>query len=285
MSKIGRNDPCPCESGKKYKHCCINKEHPDMREDDLLRVSDYGSEAYAKAELDKFSRLFIETTADEKFEISKTGQGYIVKDKVPPENIMSARDYKTVELNDVQRQKLIKNNLQYEVLNIGTHNYFDGIAEGGYFIWERADGSTVSMGKINKLYIRQILGNYSLNVNLFPQRGEIKSVDEFLQTGLSIYTEMNILDFTSRDGKLFFEDSQIFAILSIVDKESLSIDEMSSAVLKEYNVSFDIVIGKPIFILKIQGQGLKISVINEKVIDVTKFKGANEDQTTRRTEI
>lgn len=24
-AKIGRNDPCPCGSGKKYKHCCINK--------------------------------------------------------------------------------------------------------------------------------------------------------------------------------------------------------------------------------------------------------------------
>ncbi len=23
--KIGRNDPCPCGSGKKYKHCCMNK--------------------------------------------------------------------------------------------------------------------------------------------------------------------------------------------------------------------------------------------------------------------
>lgn len=22
--KIGRNDPCPCGSGKKYKHCCFN---------------------------------------------------------------------------------------------------------------------------------------------------------------------------------------------------------------------------------------------------------------------
>ncbi|TXT20523.1 MAG: hypothetical protein FD134_2892, partial [Gallionellaceae bacterium] len=22
MSKPGRNDPCPCGSGKKYKHCC-----------------------------------------------------------------------------------------------------------------------------------------------------------------------------------------------------------------------------------------------------------------------
>lgn len=24
--KIGRNMPCPCGSGKKYKKCCINKE-------------------------------------------------------------------------------------------------------------------------------------------------------------------------------------------------------------------------------------------------------------------
>ena len=24
-AKIGRNDPCPCGSGKKYKHCCLNK--------------------------------------------------------------------------------------------------------------------------------------------------------------------------------------------------------------------------------------------------------------------
>ncbi len=26
VSKIGRNDPCPCGSGKKYKHCCLQKE-------------------------------------------------------------------------------------------------------------------------------------------------------------------------------------------------------------------------------------------------------------------
>jgi len=23
--KTGRNDPCPCGSGKKYKHCCLKK--------------------------------------------------------------------------------------------------------------------------------------------------------------------------------------------------------------------------------------------------------------------
>jgi preprotein translocase subunit SecA len=24
--KVGRNDPCPCGSGKKYKHCCMRKQ-------------------------------------------------------------------------------------------------------------------------------------------------------------------------------------------------------------------------------------------------------------------
>ena len=24
--KIGRNDPCPCGSGKKYKNCCMKKD-------------------------------------------------------------------------------------------------------------------------------------------------------------------------------------------------------------------------------------------------------------------
>jgi hypothetical protein len=26
MSKLGRNEPCPCGSGKKYKACCLGKE-------------------------------------------------------------------------------------------------------------------------------------------------------------------------------------------------------------------------------------------------------------------
>jgi uncharacterized protein YecA (UPF0149 family) len=25
MGDVGRNDPCPCGSGKKFKKCCINK--------------------------------------------------------------------------------------------------------------------------------------------------------------------------------------------------------------------------------------------------------------------
>ncbi|MCF7794597.1 MAG: SEC-C domain-containing protein [Candidatus Cloacimonetes bacterium] len=33
MAKIGRNDPCPCGSGKKYKHWCWNKKQKNLSED------------------------------------------------------------------------------------------------------------------------------------------------------------------------------------------------------------------------------------------------------------
>jgi len=32
MNKIGRNDPCPCGSGKKYKKCCIDKPILEIEE-------------------------------------------------------------------------------------------------------------------------------------------------------------------------------------------------------------------------------------------------------------
>ena len=28
--KIGRNDPCPCGSGRKYKHCCLPSHAPSI---------------------------------------------------------------------------------------------------------------------------------------------------------------------------------------------------------------------------------------------------------------
>lgn len=272
MSKIGRNAPCPCGSGRKYKLCCIGKDASEIyggANDDILKISNYGTNSYERAELDKFSRFFIETTVGEKFEVRKIADGYMVKDIIPPVNSMLVKDYRTIDLNDIQKQKLLKHNPNYEQMNIGSVNCFDGIIEDGHFGWEQADGISSSRGKINKLFIKQTLGNYILNINLFPPKDEYKSIDKFLETGFLIYTQASKLDFTGRDGKLFFEGNQVFAVLSIYDKDSLSIDEMFSQTPTEYNVCYDILIGKPLFVLKIQDDGLKISVINEKVIEIT----------------
>jgi integrase len=43
--KVGRNKPCPCGSGKKYKACCINKKFDWVEEDgDVYRSVPLSSE-------------------------------------------------------------------------------------------------------------------------------------------------------------------------------------------------------------------------------------------------
>jgi tetratricopeptide (TPR) repeat protein len=32
MAKVGRNEPCPCGSGKKYKRCCLAKQTRSLEE-------------------------------------------------------------------------------------------------------------------------------------------------------------------------------------------------------------------------------------------------------------
>ena len=41
MGKIGRNDPCPCGSGKKYKKCCLRKEEEERRKKALKQDADW----------------------------------------------------------------------------------------------------------------------------------------------------------------------------------------------------------------------------------------------------
>lgn len=36
--KIGRNDPCPCGSGRKYKQCCLQREQGMSTRSRLLAV-------------------------------------------------------------------------------------------------------------------------------------------------------------------------------------------------------------------------------------------------------
>lgn len=42
MLKIGRNDPCPCGSGKKYKNCCLNRGSFSVTERIKVSVKEHG---------------------------------------------------------------------------------------------------------------------------------------------------------------------------------------------------------------------------------------------------
>jgi len=69
--KTGRNDPCPCGSGKKHKKCCANRSAPsilqNMKEDnhDLIDNQSIGSIAEAQAVLDQYQQQKNEDPVDD----------------------------------------------------------------------------------------------------------------------------------------------------------------------------------------------------------------------------
>ncbi|MEA2014767.1 MAG: SEC-C domain-containing protein [Thermodesulfobacteriota bacterium] len=66
MAKMGRNELCPCGSGKKYKHCCMDKDGLSRRQGMMQDVFDEVREAMADRNFDSideanaFLRTFME---------------------------------------------------------------------------------------------------------------------------------------------------------------------------------------------------------------------------------
>ena len=50
--KVGRNDPCPCGSGLKFKKCCLGKEQNDARDLQELYAQKYGIRIKAPQDID-----------------------------------------------------------------------------------------------------------------------------------------------------------------------------------------------------------------------------------------
>jgi tetratricopeptide (TPR) repeat protein len=55
-TKTGRNDPCPCGSGKKYKHCCLEKDRA-AEHATFVRAAAAAAEAAAAKEREKQQRI------------------------------------------------------------------------------------------------------------------------------------------------------------------------------------------------------------------------------------
>lgn len=54
--KIGRNDPCHCGSGKKYKHCCYEKDHAPHEDHVVVPADPKGEPADEEADGEQASR-------------------------------------------------------------------------------------------------------------------------------------------------------------------------------------------------------------------------------------
>lgn len=80
MAKFGRNDPCPCGSGKKVKRCCIEKLETQRRIDVLTVENDHlrAKNERMKAERDEMERQIAELEAEKQAEVLATEMGVLL---------------------------------------------------------------------------------------------------------------------------------------------------------------------------------------------------------------
>jgi hypothetical protein len=110
MTKIGRNQPCPCGSGKKYKHCCLllvrsgQPVPPQQPTGFSLRAEVAKIQAAAKKREKAFfeSGVFI-LLADER------GDAWLLE-VVECDAVQVARDGKPVEIDLVENKETIEVN-------------------------------------------------------------------------------------------------------------------------------------------------------------------------------
>ena len=140
--KIGRNEPCPCDSGKKYKHCCLGidfaeineryfKNH-DLKQKMISFIEQYPDESHLLLRLDK-NELGISSTygyynfkdmalyiARNKIELSETNFDLLfeeIREYLEKDNFFSWRSNKIVDI-DLNQTKEI------ELIFMGFHKDF-----------------------------------------------------------------------------------------------------------------------------------------------------------------
>jgi hypothetical protein len=94
-AKIGRNDPCPCGSGKKYKKCCLDKDQKAQNGSSIARVEDI----YDLLEMyPKDSPLFEQMYEKEAVSIDKLVYKALRHRSIP---IWEQRDYEQEKLGKI----------------------------------------------------------------------------------------------------------------------------------------------------------------------------------------
>ena len=100
FAKVGRNDPCPCGSGLKYKKCCLGKPMTPNRDIETLYSNKYGIRLKKErdiAAIRKAGRLVLETLE-------------LVESKIKPGLV-------TDEINSLVHEFTIKNGARPAPLN------------------------------------------------------------------------------------------------------------------------------------------------------------------------
>jgi hypothetical protein len=112
LNEVGRNDPCPCGSGKKYKKCCMNNSKPAVVNNSTPTPMSNVFELYNKM-TSEFDGMTNERTENE-----------IAYDNIILDALRNGKPIK--EALDIAAKKYPEEALQYNDENIDDiHSHYD----------------------------------------------------------------------------------------------------------------------------------------------------------------
>jgi tetratricopeptide (TPR) repeat protein len=68
MAKIGRNDPCPCGSGKKYKKCCLARDEARIAAQTQRPEPEAATPTLVEDPLDELSNSVVDLIEQKRFD-------------------------------------------------------------------------------------------------------------------------------------------------------------------------------------------------------------------------
>lgn len=150
MTKIGRNDYCPCRSGKKYKNCCINQVDRDKFLKDTLNAQ-YIDFNYMIGELMSSSQLLYEYLCD--------NLRWIRKPIMWLHNPDLKGNMRSLQLGDDTYAILLKE------IPVNKNDYFDLAHEIGHLVLSESGYPSCSIigNDSKKGYLASVLNNVILD--------------------------------------------------------------------------------------------------------------------------
>lgn len=231
MSAIGRNDPCPCGSGKKYKKCCLLKTYRETGKEDSIReglvsdllkfakkrFGDYIDDAY-----DYFWDDFDpEEELDERlFQFSDINfWEWLVYDWIPDDDDGRTLIEHFIESNkrltsdELKILKMMNNAVisLYEVMEVFPEKGLlvkDLLCGGEYDIKERLATRSANKWDIFAARLLHLDGQYVMSGCIYPyylrQKEQILSaINKMFEDYRKVYHDAAMEDFLKTEGSMF----------------------------------------------------------------------------------
>ncbi len=239
--KVGRNDPCPCGSGKKYKHCCIDKDNAGLKykqrslpdNDEIRKYKEFVESRDDSQEPAPTFNEFIgrpNMATDALRDIKEQAQGRVftseneirgfLKEQVSNINIKPVDDF--IGLSSAQMDKILNGNFAdnggfmtfNKELSASQVQDVPAVKQLRYFIEKLSESEkgmkATSKGNLSQAFVREFYYSFILE-NDFVDRNpksedrvkHITVMKEFLKTYGYIRFQNGYYSLTARGEKLY----------------------------------------------------------------------------------